>query len=251
MWVTMTSWWLPLLAAPFAGSLLFVLVRRLPREVPDLWGRSRCETCGHALAPWELVPIASFAIQRGRCRACGSLISPDHLAAEFLAVLIAAAVAATGADGMQLWAGCALGWTLLALGWIDSEHFLLPDALTLPLIVAGLTEAWWDVPEALADRAIGAIAGYVVFRLLAWGYRWVRKREGLGHGDAKLLAASGAWLGTLPLPTTVLLAALIGLRLALLARVRGATLSAATALPFGPSLAIATFAMWLLRTWLG
>jgi len=95
----MSAWWLPLLAAPFAGSLLFVLVRRLPREAPDLWGRSRCEACGQALAPWDLVPIVSFVAQQGRCRACGARISPDHLAAELAAVLIAGTVAATGADG--------------------------------------------------------------------------------------------------------------------------------------------------------
>ncbi len=244
----MSAWWLPLLAAPFAGSLLFVLVRRLPREVPDLWGRSRCETCGHALAPWELVPIASFVAQGGRCRACGTRISPDHLGAELAAVLIAGAVAASGADGAEMWAGCALGWTLLALAWIDWQNFFLPDVLTLPLIVAGLAQAFWDAPETLVDRATGAIVGYASFRLLAWGYRRLRGREGLGQGDAKLLAASGAWLGTTALPTTVLLAALVGIALALLARLRGATLTAATALPFGPALAAATFAMWLLTS---
>jgi leader peptidase (prepilin peptidase)/N-methyltransferase len=245
------AWWLSLVAAPFAGSLLFVLVRRLPLERPNLWGRSACDQCGHTLGPLELVPIVSYAAQRGRCRACGAPIGRGHLVAELLAVLIAAGVAATGADGVALWAGCALGWTLLALAWIDLEFFFLPDVLSLPLVVAGLAEAWWDAPWALTERAAGAIAGYLAFRLLALLYRLVRKREGLGHGDAKLLAVSGAWLGVWALPELVLLAALLGLGFALVARVRGGAVSLAAPLPFGPPLAAATFALWLLQAWLG
>ena len=242
-------WWSPLLAAPFAGSLLFVLVRRLPLEHPDLWGRSRCESCGYPLGVLELVPIVSFLAQRGRCRACGAPIGAAHLVAELLAVLIAAAVAATGASGLELWAGCGLGWTLLALAWIDREHFFLPDALTLPLVVAGLAVAWWDAPWALTDRAAGAAAGYVGLRLIAWAYRALRHRDGLGQGDAKLLAAAGAWLGALALGDVLLLAAALGLALALLARWRGASVTAGTALPFGPPLAAATFAVWLVQAW--
>ena len=189
------TWWFALLAAPFAGSLLFVFVRRLPAGRSALLSRSRCESCGHKLGPLELVPIASFLAQRGRCRACGAPIDVAHLAAELIALLLAAAVAATGAEGLALWGGCGLGWTLLALAWIDWEEGVLPDALTLPLLVSGLLLSWWLVPWTLADRAIGAIAGYIGFRALATLYRALRKREGLGQGDAKLLAASGAWLG--------------------------------------------------------
>jgi leader peptidase (prepilin peptidase)/N-methyltransferase len=239
------TWWFSLLAAPFVGSFLFVLIRRLPARRPVLWGRSQCESCGHRLGPVELVPIVSFLVQRGRCRACGARIGVAHLAAELIAVLVAAAVAATGAEGLELWAGCGLGWTLLALAWIDWEEGLLPDALTLPLTVSGLALAWWLVPWTLTDRAVGAIVGYLVFRLLATLYRALRKREGLGQGDAKLLAASGAWLGWQALGNVVLLAALLGLGYALVARARGQSLGATTALPFGPALAAATFALWL------
>ena len=239
------TWWFALLAAPFAGSFLFVLVRRLPAGRPALWSRSQCESCGHRLGPLELLPIASFLAQRGRCRACGARIDLAHLAAELIALLIAAAVVATGSEGLELWGGCALGWTLLALAWIDWEEGYLPDALTLPLTVAGLVFASWLVPWTLTDRAVGAIAGYLGFRLLAALYRALRKREGLGQGDAKLLAASGAWLGWQALGNVVLLAALLGLGFAFVARARGQSLSATTAVPFGPALAVATFVLWL------
>ena len=235
-----------LLAAPFVGSFLGVLVRRLPEGRPVLWGRSACEACGHRLRPAELVPVASFLVQRGRCVACRAPIAPMHFAIELAAVAVAGA-AALVADGADLWAGCVLGWTLLALAWIDAEHFLLPDALTLPLVVAGLAAAWWLEPWSVTDRAAGAIAGYLAFRAVEIGYRRLRGRDGLGQGDAKLLAASGGWLGWAALPWVVVGAALCGLLLAGVLRLRGRSLDASTALPFGPSLAVATWAMWLLQ----
>ncbi len=249
--VNVATAWFALVAAPFAGSLLFVIVRRLPRDHPDLWGRSRCESCGHPLGPLELLPIASFLAQRGRCRACHAPIARAHLYAELAAVLVAGAVFATGAEGAELWAGCGLGWTLLALAWIDTDVLILPDVLTLPLLVAGLGVAWLDTPWALADRAIGAIAGWFGFLLLGALYRAVRKREGLGQGDAKLLGVAGAWLGWEALGNVVLLAAVLGLGVALARRMRGERLEAATALPFGPPLAAAIFCLWLLHAWLG
>ena len=247
----MASWLFALLAAPFAGSLLYVLVRRLPRARPDLWGRSRCEGCGAALGPRNLVPIASYLAQRGRCAACGARIAPAHLAAECLAIVIAAAAVASGARGAALWEGCALGWALLALAWIDLEHFILPDALTLPLIVAGVALAAPDGPGALIDRSAGAILGYVGFSVLRWLFLKLRGREGLGQGDAKLLAVAGAWLGWGALDSVILLAAVLGLGAAMLARVRGADIGRGTKLPFGPPLATAIFVLWLLAAWQG
>lgn len=245
----MTGWWVPVLVAPFAGSLLGALIRRLPRDRPDLWGRSACEACGHVLSPLELVPLASFAVQRGRCRACGARIAPAHLVVEMAAVLVALLAAAVAVDSVMIWEGCALGWTLLALAWLDWEHFWLPDVLTLPLLVAGLVDAWLFAPWSLTERALGAAAGYAGLRAVNLLYRALRKRDGLGEGDAKLLAAAGAWLGWMALPDVLLLAALAGIGLAGVARLRGARLAAATALPFGTALAAATWAMWLVQNW--
>ncbi len=138
-----------------------------------------------------------------------------------------------------------LGWTLLALAWIDAEHMFLPDALTLPLVLAGLgvcalLERW-----SLADHALGAALGYLAFRAVAIFYQVWRGRTGLGGGDAKLLAAAGAWLGWQALPWVVLAASLAGIAAALIARLLGHPVSRATALPFGPFLAIAIWLVWL------
>lgn len=236
--------WLPLIAAPFAGSFLGVLIARLPQGRPVALARSACPHCHRRLGPAELVPLLSYAVQRGRCRGCGAPIGRFHPAVELAATAVAAC--AVAADG-QPWWDCVLGWALLALAWIDWRHFSLPDALTLPLIPAGLLAACHTAPDTLGDHALGALTGYAAFRALALGYRVLRKREGLGHGDAKLLAAGGAWLGWQALPQVILLAALAGIALTLLRRPSGTRLSAATAVPFGPALALAIFA---LRLWM-
>ncbi|NOG72644.1 prepilin peptidase [Roseicella sp. DB1501] len=242
----MQSWWLPVLAAPFIGSFLGVLIRRLPEGRPVGLARSACERCGTALAARDLLPIGSYLALGGRCRACGTAIAPFHLAVEVAALLLAGTAAALLPDDPpRLWLTCGLGWALLALAWIDWEHLILPDALTLPLIPAGLLATWWLAPAELTGHAAGAALGYLAFRGVALAYRRLRGREGLGQGDAKLMAAAGAWLGWEALAAMVLVAALLGLALAGILALRRGGLDAAEPLPFGPCLALALWLCWL------
>ena len=234
-----------MLFAPFVGSFLGVLVRRLPRGLPVALDRSRCEACGQALAARDLVPVLSYALLRGRCRMCRAAIDPAHLAIELAAVLVAVVAALVMADPLRLWLSCVLGWWLLALAWVDWDHMRLPDALTLPLLLAGLGATWLLDPDAAPEHAAAAALGYMAFRGLAAAYRRLRGRSGLGLGDAKLLAAAGAWLGLQALPQVVLGAALLGLGMAAALALRGRPVGAATALPFGPALCAATWAVWL------
>ena len=234
---------LPLLIAPFIGSFAGVLIRRLPAGQPVALARSACEACAAPLGPAELVPLLSYLRQHGRCRHCRAPIAPFHWHVELAALAVAAA--ALLLDPTRIWADCALGWTLLTLAWIDAQTFRLPDILTLPLIPAGLLLAWHeDGLPAAADHAATAAAGFCIFRAVALAYRALRGRDGLGEGDAKLLAALGAWTGLAGLAPTILGAALAGLAAALLLRLRGQAVSAATAIPFGPCLALAG---WIVR----
>ncbi len=236
--------WAMIVAAPFVGSFLGVLVRRLPAGRPILWGRSRCETCGTVLAARDLIPLVGWLAAGGRCRFCGAPLGWFDPAIELAATALAlAAVAADG--GPQTWLDCLFGWWLLALGWIDLRSWLLPDALTLPLVVAGLLVVLWLEPAMLTAAALGAALGYLGLRLLGSIYRMLRGRDGVGEGDAKLLAASGAWLGAALLPQVILLAASTALAAALCLRLAGNRLSARSALPFGPFLAFATWLLWL------
>lgn len=236
--------WALLVAAPFIGSFLGVVIRRLPEGRALVWARSSCESCGAVLRPGELVPLVSWMISRGRCRHCGAVFGWFYPAIE-LAALAVALIALALDDAEAAWLDALLGWWLLALAWIDLRRWILPDALTLPLILAGLLAAVAFDPDALAHRAFGAALGYVALRLIAWAYARLRGREGLGQGDAKLLAAGGAWLGAMALPQVILLAAVGGLIAAAALRLSGTPIRAHSALPFGPFLALAIWALWL------
>jgi leader peptidase (prepilin peptidase)/N-methyltransferase len=236
--------WALLLLAPFVGSFLGVLIRRLPDGRPIVRGRSHCEQCGARLTPRDLVPLISWLLARGRCRHCGRPLGWFYPGVELAALAIAAIALAV--DGVQqAWLDCLLGWWLLALGWIDARHWLLPDVLTLPLLVLGLALAAVSAPEDLADHAAAAMLGYLALRAVAWIYQRLRHREGLGQGDAKLFAAAGGWLGTAVLAPVILLAALAALATAIGLSLAGTRMRAHSALPFGPFLALATWLLWL------
>jgi leader peptidase (prepilin peptidase)/N-methyltransferase len=189
--------------------------------------------------------LVSWAATKGRCRRCGARLGWFYPAVEIASIAIAGLSIAVDA-GAAVWIDALLGWWLLALGWIDLRRWLLPDVLTLPLIVVGIAEAGWLAPSELTDRAVGAVCGYLVLRLVAWVYRMMRGRDGLGQGDAKLLAAAGAWVGASGLPSVLAGAACSALVGAGVLVLCGTRLSRYSALPFGPFLALATWLVWLL-----
>lgn len=241
----MTPVWIwPVAVAPFVGSFLGVIVTRFERLPSVLIGRSACPACGAAVQARDLVPVLSWLALRGRCRRCGGSIPAFYPAIE-LAALGVAAWSAASASGWLVWAGCFLGWVLLALATIDFRHFVLPDFLTIPLLGAGLFVAWVRDPASLADHAIGAAAGFLFVAALRRIYWSMRGREGIGLGDAKLLAGAGAWLSWAGLPSVVLLASLSGLTVALLHRIRGGRLDLSDRVPFGTFLCVAIWIVWL------
>jgi leader peptidase (prepilin peptidase)/N-methyltransferase len=162
-----------------------------------------------------------------------------------LALSVASWAAIVDHDAVWLWTTCALGWALLALAWIDAEHMRLPDVLTLPLLAAGLGVQALVRPERLSENVLGAIIGYAGFRGIAVVYQAIRGREGLGGGDAKLLAVGGAWLGWNALPDIVLLAALLAILAVAIMRMFGHIMDRVTAVPFGPFLAASLWVSYL------
>ena len=230
--------------APFVGSFLGVLVKRLPRGEHVALSRSRAPCCGHVLGWRDLVPILSWLVLGRRCRFCRAPISPFYPAIE-IAATVAVAWGATVVSGWIIWPTAILAWILLALALIDAEQGILPDVLTLPMIAAGLGAAWLIAPVGIAYHLAGAAAGYLAFEAVRHTYRWVRGWEGLGKGDSKLLAASGAWVTATGLPSVVLYASVAALICALFRRADGKDVTARTAFPFGPFLALGTWAVWL------
>ncbi len=170
--------------------------------------------------------------------------SPRRYAFAIAACVIAAAwaVAVAGAPGAV---GAMLGWVLVLLAMLDAEHFWLPHRLTLPLGLLGIVQAAALEPDQLAGRLIGAAAGFVVLALVAWAYRRTRGREGLGGGDARLLAAAGAWVGWIGLPNVLLIAALSGLLAVGAGKLAGRKMQWTDQVPFGVFLAVGLWLTWL------
>lgn len=251
------------------GSFLNVVIHRLPimlerewhADYRDYFGsevatspaepynlmvpRSRCPHCDHPISALENIPLLSWLWLKGRCRQCKTPISARYPLVELLTALLSVTVAATLTPGWGALAALALTWVLVALTFIDLDKMLLPDQLTLPLLWGGLlfNLAGGFVP--LADAVIGAMAGYLVLWGLYWAFKLLTGKEGMGHGDFKLLAALGAWLGWQALPIVLLLSslvgAIIGIGLILLRNHHQGK-----PIPFGPYLAIAG---WIALLW--
>ena len=247
------------------GSFVNVVVFRLPRMMEATWRSeclellegapdreterfdlvrppSACPACGHGLTVLEKIPIVSYAMLRGRCSACRTRIPIRYPIVELCGALVAGSAAIHFGPGVEALAASVLGWGLLAASFIDIEVRLLPDSITLPLLWLGLAFNLTATFAPLRDCVIGAIAGYLLLWTVYHGFRLLTGREGMGHGDFKLLAALGAWLGWPALPALVVLASLAcaigGMTLVAFGRA-----SRSTALPFGPYLAVAGLAV--------
>ncbi|MDO8900115.1 MAG: prepilin peptidase [Phenylobacterium sp.] len=227
---------------PFVGSFLGLMSLRLPDGRPVALARSACPACERRLGPIDLVPVLSYLALRGRCRTCGAPIPPRYLVLELACPALAlwSMLVHPSAEGFL---GALLAWQLLLLALLDAEHFWLPRALTLPLLVSGLAVA--AAQGLLFDHALGAGIGFAGLSLLALAYRHLRGREGLGGGDAYLLAGGGAWCGAIALPSILLIAAASGLAFVLMQRLRGRPAGLDQPLPFGVFLAAGTWLTWL------
>jgi leader peptidase (prepilin peptidase)/N-methyltransferase len=228
-----------------AGSFLSTWAVRYERGDTAIRGRSHCDRCGTAVPGWANVPIASYVMLRGRCRACNGAIDRRHPLLEMICMLVAATSVAVH-PGLTGWTGAVFGWLLATLAVVDARQFRLPDKIVLPLAALGLMAGAYGVPPPLSDRLWGATGGLVVLTLIAFAYRAVRGRAGLGRGDAKLLAAIGAWIGWQPLPWVVMVAAMVGLLWTAWRIFRGERVTASDKLPLGTLLAIAAWPAWLI-----
>lgn len=244
------------------GSFVNVVIYRLPRQLELGWRHealdflgqqqeleptasfnlvyppSRCPHCETLIKPWHNIPVISYLLLRGRCKACSQPISLRYPAVELVCGLLSGFVVYHFGVTEQGMYALVFTWILIALTGIDLSHQLLPDNLTLPLLWLGLLINIGGVYTDLASAVIGAAAGYLCLWSIYWAFKLLTGKEGMGHGDFKLLAALGAWIGWQQLPLIVLLSSLVGaiigtIMLLLRGKDRQSTIA------FGPYLAIA------------
>lgn len=215
--------------------------------------RSACPKCGHKIAALENIPVISWLSLRGKCRSCKTSISIRYPFVELLTA-ITFAVCALGFGFSWLLLFAIVFTSFLIIGsFIDYDHKILPDQLTLPLVWLGLSVYLFVEPESLQlsfapsleSAVIGALCGYLVLWSIYWVFKLVTGKEGMGHGDFKLLAAIGAFVGVKMLPLVIILSTVTGAVLGILSMVINKKGRDHT-IPFGPFLAIAG---WITLIW--
>ncbi|BDF95379.1 A24 family peptidase [Pseudoalteromonas sp. KAN5] len=206
---------------------------------------STCPKCKTAIKAWQNIPVISWLILKGRCASCSNPISVRYPIIEMLTAVLSLIVAYTFGATEQALLYILITWVLVALTFIDIDHMLLPDQLTLPLVWVALIAAVTGITISPTDAIIGAACGYLSLWSVFWLFKLITGKEGMGYGDFKLLAVFGALLGWQSLLTIILLSSVVGaiIGIALLS-IQGK--DKATPIPFGPYLAIAG---WVTLLW--
>ncbi len=219
------------------GSFYNVVIHRLPLGQSIVRPASRCPGCGEAIAPYDNIPVASFLFLGGKCRHCKSPISLRYPLVEAVSGLLALFLFRRYGLHPQLpieFLFCSL---LLIITMIDLDTMEIPDVLSLPGIVLGLAFSLLTPRLTFYQSLLGIFAGGGTFYLIAAGYSLVRRKEGLGGGDIKLLAMIGAFLGWQGAAFTVFASSVLGMIVAIPLLWRSGK-GLGSALPFGPFLAV-------------
>ena len=206
---------------------------------------SACPHCGHNLRAWENIPVISYLFLRAKCSSCNEKISIQYPVVELITGIASLYVAFVFGVTIQTLTALFFTWTLIALTLIDLKKQLLPDDITLPLLWSGILLSFFNVYTDLTSSVIGAIAGYMILWSIYQLFKLLTKKEGMGFGDFKLLAALGAWAGYDYLPQIILVSSVVGSIIGISMLVTGKT-KQQQPIPFGPYLAVAG---WIALLW--
>ena len=251
------------------GSFLNVVIYRYPKMLHHQWTAqsyewlhkepftddsppatlskpaSRCAHCATPIRFWQNVPLLSWLMLRGKCASCQAPISIRYPLVELLTALLSAYVVAHFGWSLQAGMALILTWALIALSFIDIDHYILPDDIVYSVLWLGLAVSLLPLFAHTQDAILGAIAGYLVFWLVFHVFKLLTGKDGMGHGDFKLMACLGAWLGWQFIPQIVLISTLlgsvIGISMILLKKAQHTS-----AIPFGPYICMAG---WVALMW--
>ena len=254
------------------GSFLNVVIYRLPKMMHNAWylecrefladevknipptkiteltlskPDSTCPKCQHKIRFYENIPVISWLFLKGKCGQCKNNISIRYPLVETTTALLSLVIANHYGVSFETLLLLILTWGLICLTLIDFDHMLLPDQIVMPLLWLGLLVNITGTFVPLNDAVIGAAVGYMSLFSVFWLFKLLTGKEGMGHGDFKLFALFGAWLGWQLLPILILMASVVGALIGIsLMLFKNHTRE--QAIPFGPYLAIAG---WITLLW--
>lgn len=254
------------------GSFLNVVIYRLPKMMHNNWylecrefladevknipqqkvaeltlskPDSTCPKCQHKIRFYENIPVISWLFLKGKCGQCKSSISIRYPLVEATTALLSLVIAIQYGVSFETLLLLILTWGLVCLTLIDFDHMLLPDQIVMPLLWLGLLVNITNTFVPLSDAVIGAAVGYMSLFSVFWLFKLLTGKEGMGHGDFKLFALFGAWVGWKLLPILILMASVVGAIIGIsLMLFKNHTRE--QAIPFGPYLAVAG---WITLLW--
>lgn len=254
------------------GSFLNVVIVRLPKMMERSWTeqcqellnpdckasennelppynliipRSKCPNCEHKISALENIPVLSYLFLKGKCKSCNNKISIKYPTVELLTAILSIVVAYYFNFSMQTLFALLITWTLIVLSFIDFEHQLLPDDITIPLLWLGIIASIFNIFIDLETSIIGAIFGYGSLWLIYIFFKLITGKEGMGYGDFKLFAALGAWFGWQFLPLIIIISSFLGAIIGI-CMITFKSHNKSIPIPFGPYLAISG---WISLLW--
>lgn len=219
------------------GSFLNVCIYRLPREQSVAFPPSRCPGCGSGIRWYDNIPLLSYLLLRGRCRSCGSKISPQYPVVELINGLLTLFLFLKLGPSPTFLVLFLFTSALVVITFIDLEHQIIPDVISLPGIAIGFAVSFFLPWLGWKSSLIGIVAGGGSLLVVAYGYELLTKKEGMGGGDIKLLAMMGAFLGWRAVPFILFASSLIGSAVGISLMVAQKK-DSKLAIPFGPFLAL-------------
>ena len=225
------------------GSFANVCIYRLPLEKGVVSGRSFCPNCNNLITWKDNIPVISFLLLNGKCRKCKKKISSQYLLVEVISILLFSIIYFLYGISITTLLLLILSLNFLIIFFIDFKHYIIPNVLTFSMMFLGFVKSFVTdlhpmFPNYL-NSLIGGIFGYGIIWSIIFFYKQVRKKEGMGLGDAKLLSAIGFWFGWFSIPFVIFLSSIIAL-LAVAPSLINKSRKFSSQIPFGPYIIVAT-----------
>ena len=225
------------------GSFANVCILRLPEGKGVVSGRSYCPNCKKLITWKDNIPIISFLLLKGKCRQCKKPISFQYTLVEFLSLISFLSIYYLYGISLTTLLLIILAIIFIIIFFIDLKHFIIPNSLTFPLMVLGFIKSFIPNLDGIfpnyLDSLVGGLFGYGIIWSIIFFYKQVRKKEGMGLGDAKLFAVIGFWFGWISIPFVIFLSSIIAL-LSVIPDLIKNSKKMTTQIPFGPYIIIGT-----------
>ncbi len=217
------------------GSFLNVCIYRIPRGKSIVYPPSSCPSCGMRIKWYDNIPVLSYIVLKGRCRYCKSRISPIYPLVELLTAVYSLLVYLKFGITLNTAFYLIFGYILIVASFIDFFHYIIPDSLTLSLAFVGIVYGLFN--HELIHSIIGLVFGFVLLYIVAVLGKAIFKKEAMGGGDIKLLAALGTFVGVKGVLFTLFVASFFGSFVGIVLIASG-NAKMSQRLPFGPYLSL-------------